>query len=239
MAKDSPRLPKSGIYQICHAASGNVYIGSAIFISRRWNGHRHLLNTGTHHSPYLQRAWDKYGAAAFTFSVLEEVADTSSLFEREQYYLDTLHPAFNVLPQAGTARGNTRSLEAIEKQRAKMLGRKHAPETIKKMQAINGSAERKAQSSAQWKDKSKPAEQRAKMSAAMQGYRPICSRKRGVKMPEEFGKKISAIRSGKPSVINHTRETKEKMSLARQQWWARRNQQKQKGVVQPSLFAAD
>lgn len=49
---------------------------------------------GNHHTPYLQHAWNKYGAEAFEFSVLEQCL-CENLETREQFYIDTLKPAFN------------------------------------------------------------------------------------------------------------------------------------------------
>lgn len=59
-----------GIYQIKHLASGRVYIGSSQNLRRRLNWHRTALKRGEHHSPKLQRAWDKYGEGAFEFSTV-------------------------------------------------------------------------------------------------------------------------------------------------------------------------
>lgn len=56
--------------------------------------HRFELKRGKHHSSHMQRSWDKYGESSFDFSVLEECAK-GQLFEREQHYIDLLHPAFN------------------------------------------------------------------------------------------------------------------------------------------------
>jgi group I intron endonuclease len=95
-------MNKPGIYSITHEASGKVYVGSSLNIRRRWNKHRRELRQGAHHSQKLQRAWDKYGADAFVFAVIEE---TDDLLPREQHWLD-LHDAagakgYNVSPIAG------------------------------------------------------------------------------------------------------------------------------------------
>jgi len=46
-----------------------------------------MLNGNKHHNTYLQRAWNKYGAQAFTFEVIEE-CPIEKLAEREQYWHD-------------------------------------------------------------------------------------------------------------------------------------------------------
>jgi group I intron endonuclease len=52
---------KSGIYQIKNLVSGKLYVGSAVNIARRWNGHVSDLNAQKHRNQILQRSWDKYG----------------------------------------------------------------------------------------------------------------------------------------------------------------------------------
>lgn len=99
-----------GVYLIRNAVSGRVYVGSSSLISSRWKAHRDMLTHGTHHSPTLQRSWEKHGEAAFEFSVLEVVKDERRLLAREQYWMDELEAAdpqkgFNVAPVAGTRRG--------------------------------------------------------------------------------------------------------------------------------------
>lgn len=85
----------SGIYKITNTITGKYYIGSAVHISKRWNNHKYQLNKGTHYTKYLQNAWNKYGAQAFEFSILEKVDDKSNLIEREQYWIDILDPVKN------------------------------------------------------------------------------------------------------------------------------------------------
>ena len=44
---------------------------------------------------YLQRAYNKYGKDAFSFEIIE-ICTFDSLLLREQFYLDTLNPEFNI-----------------------------------------------------------------------------------------------------------------------------------------------
>lgn len=49
----------------------------------------------------MKRAFAKYGLEHFTFIILEECTPTKEALEvREQYYIDTLKPAYNVLQKA-------------------------------------------------------------------------------------------------------------------------------------------
>lgn len=110
------RLSASGVYAITNNVNGLQYVGSALNFSNRWKQHRFHLNRGTHHNEHLSRAWTKYGSGAFTFSILEVVNDVVCLLEREQWYLDTLKPAYNQCLVAGSALGRPQTA----KQRAAM-----------------------------------------------------------------------------------------------------------------------
>lgn len=111
----------TGIYSITNIQTLHVYIGSAMNVSRRWYVHRTNLRAGNHRNSYLQRAWEKYGEASFTFALVEEV-EPAQLLEREQYWMDRLlvcdpEKGYNLSSQAG----------------APMTGRKHRPDTLAKM----------------------------------------------------------------------------------------------------------
>ena len=96
-----------GIYRIHHVESGRCYVGQSATIGRRWAEHRSLLKLQKHKSRKLQNVWNKYGPGAFEWEVLEECA-VEQLTEREQYWIDQLHPALNHAPVAGSTRGMPR-----------------------------------------------------------------------------------------------------------------------------------
>jgi group I intron endonuclease len=81
----------SGIYQITCTPTGKIYIGSAANLSHRHHVHMSRLQSHIHENTYLQHAWDKYGADAFEFTVIELVLSSFRL-ERELYWLDKLQP---------------------------------------------------------------------------------------------------------------------------------------------------
>lgn len=64
------------------------YIGASLDMAKRINKHKSELSRGVHINPRLQRAWDKYGAEAFSFSVLEYVSP-EGLDEIEEVYLSS------------------------------------------------------------------------------------------------------------------------------------------------------
>lgn len=69
--------------------------------TRRWSQHLRGLRKGSHHSKYLQNAWNLYGEASFAFAEIEQVADPAQLLSVEQQYFDNLNPAYNMAPVAG------------------------------------------------------------------------------------------------------------------------------------------
>jgi len=73
-----------GIYTVTNGVSGTVYVGQARNIRKRWEVHRSTLEGGKHRNGYLQRAWNKYGPAAFRFEVVVDLsaAPESELGER-------------------------------------------------------------------------------------------------------------------------------------------------------------
>jgi group I intron endonuclease len=128
----------TGIY--CIRRINRRYIGSAVDIKHRWRTHRWQLNAGIHANTHLQRAWNKYGEAAFTFEVLE-VCVKSFLRECEQQWLDTYSPAslYNTCLESKTRAGykmtdaQRTAVSARMRGNTNALGRKNPPETLQRM----------------------------------------------------------------------------------------------------------
>lgn len=95
---------QSGVYCIRNLYTKDAYIGSAYNIRARWKLHKTNLAAGKHHSKILQRAWDKYGADAFDFFVLE-YCDKSQVLESEQFWLDVSTARYNIARVAGSRAG--------------------------------------------------------------------------------------------------------------------------------------
>lgn len=85
---------RSGIYSIKHLDTGKEYIGSSVNIRNRIKAHLKSLRRGKHHSPYLQRFWNKHGPSSFEVKVLF-VCKVDDLKYYEQKCLDFLIPVFN------------------------------------------------------------------------------------------------------------------------------------------------
>lgn len=113
-----PHDTRPGVYRIKHLESGREYIGSASNFFIRWRRHYYELMQQTHPNEHFLRAWAKYGANAFEWSVIEVTEKTQeALLEAEQRHLDTLFQTgnlFNICKIAGSTFGIPKS-EATRK----------------------------------------------------------------------------------------------------------------------------
>jgi group I intron endonuclease len=185
---------RSGVYQIRCLANGKLYIGSTADLANRWGTHRHYLAKGTHHSVKLQRAWNKYGADAFVFEVLELTFPWATV-EVEQRYLDefrTFEPTtgYNVSPTASSTAGVVKTPEQCRAISERMKGKPQHPNS-------------RAGIVAYWKGRKHTAETNAKRSAALTGrvftdeHRAKISAAQKKRTPETIAKIADALR-GRP-----------------------------------------
>lgn len=89
---------KKYIYKITNIINNKCYIGQTKNYTKRFNGHRNRLNKNEHENPYLQYAWNKYGAENFIFEIIEL---TENYNEREKYwikYFNSNVDGYNILP---------------------------------------------------------------------------------------------------------------------------------------------
>ena len=80
---------------------GRQYVGSCVDFNLRWLVHKGTLLNKKHHNSILQNHVDKYGLDDLLFLKVEE-CEREQLLTREQYYIDTLKPFFNINPIAGS-----------------------------------------------------------------------------------------------------------------------------------------
>lgn len=126
----------SGIYKI--SLNGKEYIGSAKNIKDRIRRHLGELRHNKHGNKRLQHAYNKYGENGFCYTTLELV-ETGDLIQREQYYLDALHPYYNICKTAGSSLGRLHSAETrahfskVRKGNQTSLGRVLREETKEKI----------------------------------------------------------------------------------------------------------
>lgn len=83
-----------GIYKITNKITSEFYIGASKNIKKRWNEHRKQTNI-THGTSKVAAAFRKFGIGNFLFEVIEE-CPICSLHDREEYYINTMHPAYNM-----------------------------------------------------------------------------------------------------------------------------------------------
>jgi group I intron endonuclease len=199
----------SGIYKITNKINGHIYIGSSIDIKRRWQQHVLYLNNHKHHSSYLQRAWDKYGADAFEFSIIELCFPLALIF-REQYYIDTYNPEYSVRKKAGSNLGIKNTPEHNAKISASNMGRVIKPETRAKIaETLKGN-----KNAIGYKHS---VEAKAKMSISQKGKKITPEHKAAISLfhtgkivSQETRDKLSVAQSGK----TYSLESRAKMALS-------------------------
>lgn len=81
------RQKVSGIYKIINTTNNKYYVGSSYDIYYRWRKHKEQLKRNDHHSPKLQRSWNRDGEENFVIKIIEK-CDKAFLIEKEQTYLN-------------------------------------------------------------------------------------------------------------------------------------------------------
>lgn len=120
----------TGIYKIINPSNNKIYVGSAINLQKRFKQHIERLDKNCHKNIHLQRAYN-IKIIDFIFEVLE-YCDKENLIEREQYYIDTLNPEYNIAPKAYSSLGIIRREETKDKIKNSLTGKKQSIETIEK-----------------------------------------------------------------------------------------------------------
>lgn len=110
-------------YEIkCHESSKSYY-GSTTNFKKRIQQHRYLLCRDRHHSAHLQKAWNKYGADAFEFILLNTFETMELMLDAEkQLLINNYLDSYNV---------------STEVDKCHMLGRHHSDEAKEKIRLAN------------------------------------------------------------------------------------------------------
>lgn len=97
-----------GIYKLYFSNPNKFYIGSSANLSRRLGKHTSYLKNNNHPNKHLQSAYnlDK----TINFEIIEQCS-SKLLIEREQFYIDSLKPSYNILPKAYTCLGRINTKE--------------------------------------------------------------------------------------------------------------------------------
>lgn len=135
---------KTAIYQWSHLGSGKTYVGSAFDLSKRLKKYFRKSYLEPNKTRYINNALLHYGYSAFSLTILEYI-DISNLsiaearkliLEREQFYIDSLEPVYNIAPIAGSRLGSKHTEESKDLMRGEnnhMFGKFHTEETKAKM----------------------------------------------------------------------------------------------------------
>jgi len=125
------------IYQITNIINSKIYLGSAKYFAGRKGNHYYKLRNNKHHNKHLQNSYNKYGDV-FKFEIIE-YCSSENLVEREQYYIDTLNPDYNILKEAFSSLGYKhtekckRKMSLNRKGKQNSLGRILSEETKNKI----------------------------------------------------------------------------------------------------------
>nr|WDW20878.1 hypothetical protein [Valsa mali var. pyri (nom. inval.)] len=98
---------KSGIYRFVNLVNGRTYIGSSADLMCRFRDYLSVvwLNKELQRNQsIIYRALLKYGYENFRLEILE-YCEKSECIKREQFYLDTLSPYYNICTKAGSSLG--------------------------------------------------------------------------------------------------------------------------------------
>lgn len=173
-------LKVSCIYKISSVSkTDHFYIGSAINFKNRRRQHFNELKRNNHWNKKLQRHCNKYGINDLVMTVLELVSEKENLINREQHYIDSLNPYFNICKTAGNTLGVKRTPEERQKISEKRKGTKLTDEHKNKISEGLKTAQRKPCVYKPYPSNRKPTrnrlgvkiseETRAKMQAAQKG----------------------------------------------------------------------
>lgn len=129
-----------GIYKIVNLINGKIYIGSSKNLRVRLWKHRSLLRHNKHYNSHLQNSWNKYGENNFDYAILE-TCDEENQYKREQFYIDTLHPEYNIAEEVMLPSFSEKSRKKHSETRKRMFAEgKLTPTKMRKifMYDLNG-----------------------------------------------------------------------------------------------------
>lgn len=161
-----------GVYKITNTLNKKSYIGSSHNINKRWREHTNDLKNNKHHNLYLQKSWNKYSSAAFEFEILQ-VTNFEDLLVREQYWIDTLKPEYNLGVVGGgdniSKHPNNYELRIKNSIAQKLRFSKYTPEQMEELRQ-----KYKGEKSVRWKGGSKRF--KCKCGTTISRYATECNR---------------------------------------------------------------
>jgi|SRR5690349_2929303 group I intron endonuclease len=147
----------------------------------------------------------KYGYSSFKLEILE-YCDPSEVIAREQYYIDTFNPKYNVLKVAGSTLG----YKHTEETKAKFKNRKFAADHLEKLKAHLTELNRT---------------ERQRLAA----------RERMLKINEAKGLKVEVtdLRTNETLIYNSLRKAAEALNTDYKSLRYNENKQKERGTIVP------
>ena len=101
---------RAGIYLFTNRETGKKYIGSAKNLRTRFMQYFNPNHLERKNYMYICRAILKYGLANFSLEVVE-YCEPEQCLEREDFYISSLKPEYNILLKAGSSLGYKHRLE--------------------------------------------------------------------------------------------------------------------------------
>lgn len=112
------------VYKIVNITNNKEYVGSTTKgILERKRQHLRRLKKRTHHSRYLQNAYNIVGPDNFLFIILEELPTSENLIERETYWAKLLKPEYNVMKEIKSHIGVKRTAETCKRISVALTGK--------------------------------------------------------------------------------------------------------------------
>jgi len=135
---------KAGIYRWINNETGNTYVGSSINLSNRLRLYFNydFISDKSRSKSMIHDALAKYGYSKFSLEILE-YCDENKVLEREQHYLNTLQPVYNILKVAGSSTGFKHSDESILKRVNAFSENRKIKEALKAIESNEGLIEDK------------------------------------------------------------------------------------------------
>lgn len=98
---------KSGVYRFVNLVNGRTYIGSSSDLTRRFRDYLSVVWLNKElprNKSIIYRALLKYGYSSFRLDILE-YCEKSECINREQFFIDTLSPYYNICTKTGSSLG--------------------------------------------------------------------------------------------------------------------------------------
>jgi len=112
---------KAGVYMWTNLKNGNTYIGSSVNLSPRLLKYLNE-NALRKNKMLISLAIIKHSIENFSLYILE-YCSSKDVIEREQYYLDTYKPIYNILKTAGSSLGYVHNETSLSKMSLRVVSK--------------------------------------------------------------------------------------------------------------------